>query len=436
MKFVRKNLGLIIVIISAIIPVFGWFLMSSLTIRFSSPSMIFRSFGQLTGLLGMSLLSINFILAARFRFLDKLFNGLNNVYVKHHLIGAISFCLLLFHPTFLIIQYLFISLRASFLLIFSINNLAIILGELGLLLFILLMVFTFYFHFKYQSWKNTHKFLGIVLLFGGLHMLLIPSDISNNVLLRYYMLGLVILGMFSYFHRTIFRVYRKSEYRYKLIKVERINDAVAELIFSPQAERINFKPGQFVFLRFELDGILSESHPFSITSSPDNDSLSFGIKTLGDYTSMTYFLKPEATCLIEGPFGVFSYLNAKSKKQLWIGGGIGITPFLSMARQIDATKTNLDYKIDLYYSVKNESEAAFSPEFTKISQRNDNFKFHQHFSKTDGYIGADYILKNSENIHDAEIFLCGPPSFMKNLREQFVKFNIKNNKIHSEEFNL
>ncbi|MFA6177483.1 MAG: ferric reductase-like transmembrane domain-containing protein [Candidatus Paceibacterota bacterium] len=411
--------------------------------RFFSNGATFQSLGQITGLLGMALLSINFILGARFIFLDKLFNGLNQVYIKHHIIGAISFCLLLFHPVFLIIQYILISLRASFDFILAFQNIPVLLGEFALLAMIVLMVITFYFNFKYENWKTSHQYLGIVLLLSGLHMFYIPSDVSNNIILRYYMLGLLILGIYSYLHRTIFRIYKEGEFEYKLTEVKKINDTIVELKLSPLSKKIKFIPGQFVFLRFvesvQTGGksILSESHPFSITSSSEDEELFLSIKTLGDYTSMIYLLKPGAVCRIEGPFGAFSYLKANSKRQIWIAGGVGITPFLSMAREINITniKNNV-YDIDLYYVVKNTSEAAFADEFIEFSKNNKNFKFHQYFSDEKGRISTSFISKNSQNIDKAEIFLCGPVGFMKSLREEFVKLGFINNKIHSEEFSI
>lgn len=437
MKSSKNNLGLVLVWILVIIPLVIWFFMMPLTVRFSSSGAIFRSLGQVTGLLGMALLSINFILTARFKFLDRWFSGLNIVYIKHHLIGSVAFALLLFHPTFLIIQYLLISLKASFDFLFSFQIFYIILGEIALLVFIVLMVFTFYFNFKYQNWKNTHKYLGIVLFFGGWHMLFVPSDISNSAILKYYMLFLAGLGGLSYLYRTIFGVYKRSEYKYKLEEVKKINGNIVELKLKPLTKKIKFLPGQFIFLRFEDNGILSESHPFSITSSPDSGELSLGIKTLGDFTSMVYLLKPGAFCSIEGPFGAFSYLKAKSKRQIWMAGGIGITPFLSMARQIDAMGNNQNnYKIDLYYAVKNASEAAFASEFEEISRRNGNFKLHQHFSEKEGYISAKFVVNNNNDVSDAEVFLCGPSGFMQSLREQFIKLGLNNDKIHSEEFSL
>mgnify|MGYP001590492644 CR=1 FL=1 len=434
-KSLKDNFSYILVWILAVIPVVIWFFMMPLADRFLSTSGTFRSLGQVAGLLGMSLLSINFVLSARFKFLDRWFKGLNRVYIKHHLIGSVAFALLLFHPTFLIIQYLLISLKASFDFLFSFQIFYIILGEIALLVFIILMVITLYLNFKYQNWKNTHKYLGVVLFIGGLHMLLVPSDISNNALLKYYMLFLASIGALSYIYRTILSIYKKKEYKYRLIEVVKINENIVELKMKPLEESINFLPGQFIFLRFENDGVLSESHPFSITSYPGDTNLSLGVKTLGDYTSMIYFLKPGAICSIEGPFGVFSYLKTKSKRQIWIAGGIGITPFLSMARHVATGKSN-DYEINLYYSVKNEGEAAFIEELEEISRLKSNFKLHHHFSDKDGHISAGLIVRSSNEVSEAEIFLCGPPAFMQSLREQFVSLGFSNDKIHSEEFSL
>jgi predicted ferric reductase len=238
-------------------------------------------------------------------------------------------------------------------------------------------------------------------------------------------------------------IYKKEEYKYKLEEVIKVNDNIVELKLIPLGPKIKFLPGQFIFLRFNPptqtgnEDILSESHPFSITSSPDNDYLSLGIKTLGDYTSMVYLLKPGAICKIEGSFGVFSYVRAKSKRQIWIAGGIGITPFLSMVRQIDTSGGKSgEYKIDLYYSVKNESDAAFAGELAQIAGRNSNFKLHQHFSEKEGYISARLVVIYNDDISDADVFLCGPSGFMQSLREQFVKLGFANEKIHSEEFSL
>ncbi|MFA6270067.1 MAG: ferric reductase-like transmembrane domain-containing protein [Candidatus Paceibacterota bacterium] len=435
MKYFKNNAGYVLMWILALIPLVIWYFMRPLDIRFGSSGQTLRSLGQLTGLLGMALLSLNFVLSARFKFLDRWFAGLNNAYVKHHIIGALSFCFLLFHPTFLFIQYLFISLKASFDFIFSVDDWPIVLGDIALLVIIGLMVITFYLNFKHENWKKTHQYLGLVLFLGGFHMFLVPSDISNNNILKFYMITLAVWGAYAFVYRTILGVYKKGEFKYRLMEVLKINESVVELKFKPLEESIKFLAGQFVFLRFDVPGILSESHPFSIASAHKTD-LSLGVKALGDYTSMVYLQKPGVVASIEGPFGAFSYLKAKSKRQIWVAGGIGVTPFLSMARDIDISKNTGGYEIDFYYSAKNDKESAFGQELVEISAHNPGFKFYQHFSDISGYISADFIAQNIKDIVSAEIFLCGPVAFMKSLREQFIKIGFDNRMIHSEEFSF
>lgn len=425
----------------AAIPVLTWALMLPLSGRFAGLSASFRSLGQVSGLLGLALLSINFILSARFKFLDRWFLGLNKVYLKHHIVGALSFGLILLHPVFLTVQFLIISLPSAYLFIFSFDSWALNFGKIGLSIFVAIMVITFYMSLRYERWKSTHQYLGLVLFFGGVHSLFMPSDISNNLFLKSYMLALTFCAALSYGYRTIFKLYRRNEYKYELSKVVKVSEKIAELKFRPLGKKIDFIPGQFVFIRFDSKNsdskegkTLAQSHPFSIISDPASQELSLGVKALGDYTSLLSELAPGQVVSIEGPFGSFSHTKASSKKQIWVAGGIGITPFLGMARAMKKEGA-ADYKIDLYYSIRNASEAAFGSELMEIAGQNRNFRFHEYFSGKNGLISAELVAKESD-LSGADVFLCGPADFMKSLREQFIKLGMNGRFIHSEEFSL
>ena len=434
MKYLKNNLAYLGVWFLALVPVFIWLFLKPIPTRFASPGLIFRSLGQLTALVGTALLSLNFVLSTRFKFLDKIFFGLNRVYIHHHQIGLIAFCLLLFHPMFLITRYLAISLGAAFNFILPFNDPGVILGEMGLLVFILLIVLTIYTKLKHQVWKGTHKFLGLVLIFGVIHMLAVPSDISSNALLKYYMLLLAVVGFFAFIYRVVFLVYRFGEYHYKLKSVKDLKNNIIELQLVPLDQKMDFLPGQFVFVRFKESGF-TESHPFSVASSLPDGGLNLNIKALGDYTAHLKNLKPGTTCLIEGPFGDFSYIKVQSRRQIWVAGGIGITPFIAMAKHL-SENGEFDYAVDLYYSIKNQNEATFANELSAIARNRSNFRFFKHFSDQNGHISAHTIISKNENIHGIEVFLCGPPLFMKSLREQFLKLGLSNYQIHSEEFNF
>jgi predicted ferric reductase len=174
-----------------------------------------------------------------------------------------------------------------------------------------------------------------------------------------------------------------------------------------------------------------ESHPFSIASSNLENNLKIIVKNFGDFTSEFKNLKVGDEVLVDGPFGYFSYNNFKNKNQIWIAGGIGITPFLSMIKNLDKV-----YNIDFYYSVKEDKEAIHLSELQDISQKNSNLKFISWVSSKMGYIKGETISSMSKGLKGKEIFLCGPSGFMESLKDQFVSLGVDIKKIHYENFSL
>lgn len=435
MKIFLGSTGVFLISVLTAAPVLIWFSMQSLPMRFGSFELVMTSLGQLTALAGMALFSINLVLSGRFKFLEKYFNGLNRMYIIHHVVGGLSFVLLLGHPIFLVIRFIPTSVKFAFSFLFGFSDWAVTLGEISLLVMIALLVITFYARWRYENWKLSHQWLGLAFFIGGLHMFFIPSDVSASILLRVYMLGLAGVGLGVFLYKTVLRLNRRTEYDYIVEGVDRVSENVVSVNLSPASKKMEFIPGQFVFVRFEDGGVPRESHPFSITTNPSSGALSLGIKVLGDFTAMLYFLRKGTRARVEGPFGAFSYSRFLNRKQVWIAGGIGITPFLSMARDI-ASSQGKDYDVDLFYSVKDKDEAIFLEELVSIAVKKPNFRIFPFYSNERGLISADFISKHSTDFAKREIFLCGPPMFMKALRKQFREKKIPNRNIHSEEFQL
>lgn len=426
----RKYVGISLIVILTIIPVILWFPYAT----FSDTKSIFLSIGQALGLMGSVLLSINIILSGRFKFLESLFAGLNQIYIVHHFIGAIVLILLLYHPVFVALFYLKISIVAAIKILFSgPSNIPVFLGLLSLLVMIFALIFTFFIKLPYQIWKITHKFLGVSLLLASIHIFLIPSTVSKDLVLRFYILGLSALGLLAYLYRVLLFKFLVKRFNYPVESAKPIHPEVTEVILKPKDKEMKYQPGQFVFVDFSSLGIPKEVHPFSLTSSPESKNLSLAIKSSGDYTEAVKLLKTGALAQIEGPFGHFTYTRYENKRQIWVAGGIGITPFLSMARSL---KPGTTYKIDLYYQVGVPEEAVYLDELKQISEKVPSFKIIPHFSKTQERLSAEIISKTSTDYLSADIFLCGPPPMMASLRLQFRKIGIKNSHIHSEEFSL
>ncbi|HLP86927.1 MAG TPA: ferric reductase-like transmembrane domain-containing protein [Candidatus Paceibacterota bacterium] len=422
---------LLVISILTLIPIVIWASIEPLSLRFLDVNTATTSIGQILGLAGMTLFSINLILAGRFKFLDKYFKGLDKVYVHHSKIGSLSFSLILFHPIFLVVKYLSISIREAGLFFVPFLNMPITWGIISLILMIGLLSVTLYINLKYHVWKLSHKFMILAFFFAILHVLNISSDVSRSNLLNYYILTLAFIGLAVSFHQAFLNKFLSKKFKYKIANIKELNENVAEIEMEPVKEGINFENGQFAFFSFQSEGVSSESHPFTISSSSKDNNLKITVKNLGDFTGLLKNLKLGDKVIIDGPYGNFSYNKVESKDQIWIAGGIGITPFLSMVKNLGS-----EYNVDLYYSVKENKEAVYLQNLKEISEKTPNFKFNLWEAKDKGYINGNAISDRSNGLDSKDIFLCGPPSFMESLKNQFLSLGVDLNKIHYENFSF
>ncbi len=434
MKNKEKKNGVYLIILFLIFPIiFLYFIQYKYIIPFSFENIIV-TLGELFGLIGIVMFSINLILSARFSFINKLFHGLSDIYKKHNILGQIAFILLLFHPILLLPRYT-PSLLDAFSFLFIGDSLAINLGIVSIWLMIILIILTLFLKPKYNIWKITHKFFGLALFLGALHVYLIPSFIMDNVLLKSYILGFGIIGILAFLYQSIFKKYFTRNYKYIVDNVIHLSEKVIEINMKPYDKKINFNAGQFIFISFKQKG-LSEVHPFSISSSPDDELLTITVKNLGDFTKkLINELNNGTIAMVEGPYGIFSYNIINNEKQIWIAGGIGVTPFVSFAKDLVKKKTK-GLKITLFYCVKNKEESVYLTLLKDLENKIDGFFVIPFYSRINGHINSSKIKQNINNLSDNDFFICAPPTMIQSLRVDLEDNNIHRLRIHSEEFNF
>lgn len=424
----KFNFGLILSLLVSLITIFIWFIVRSGTPTFETYSSFTHSFGQLFGLIGVALFSLSLLFMTRFKFLENLFGGLDKMYEYHHKFGIISFILILFHPILLVLKFVpsNFKLAAKYLLpsgAWSVNF-----GIIALGIMILLIVLTMFIYLKYQKWKFSHKFLGLVYMLTLLHIFLVTTDISRYLALKVYMIILSIMGIISFIYSIFIRP-NVNQYSYELSNLE-IRNKVILLKMRPLGKKLNFKSGQFVFIRIKDKSFSKEQHPFSIVSSPQEEEITLGIKQSGDYTYSLSDLKMGTKIDLEGSYGGFWNLEAK-KNKLIIAGGIGITPFISILSSLKHSE-----KVDLYYCTSTKSEMVFLKELKKIIILNKNIKLIEWNSDEKGRINFSIINKLTTDLDKKDILICGPSSLTNSLYKDFKKNKIKVKNIYFENFNI
>ncbi len=422
------------------VPIIAWALTVSWKDNLSSDFLFLTTLGQFSGILGMQLFAFTLILSSRLTFLEFFFGGLDRMYVIHHRTGVIAFALLALHPLVLAFRFLGDSVEEvmNFLTpTFGSSTFPKDIGILAILLMLVLIGLTFYgSFFSYPKLKVAHKFLGAAFFLGGLHMYLIPGVITDNFFVKVFCVTTALVGVVLFTYRSLLARYVVMKYSYTVDTTKDIGSGCVEITLRPAKKKVlTHLPGQFAMLSFiNAKSVSDEEHPFTISSASLDGSLRFSVKALGDYTTELQKLGIGVKAKVEGPFGEFSYLYG-DKEQIWVAGGIGVTPFVSMAEHL-LRQEKMEYVVDFFYSVRSETDGVYKAMFDQLAAKHDQFKFHFMPSDKAGYVTGEGILKTVKDGDSRDYFVCGPPPMMLALREQLIALNVNEDKIHSERFAL
>lgn len=202
-----------------------------------------------------------------------------------------------------------------------------------------------------------------------------------------------------------------------------------------------FKPGQF--LSFKISDHKKVYRSYSISGSCENQSLiQVSIKILPDGIGSNWFhtLKVGETVLAHPPGGLFTDDDLEGESRVFIAGGIGITPFLSML--LTAVDRGENNKTTLFYGARSTADLAFHEILLTLAKRNPNFNYYPILSEDSdgnwdgltGFITYDLILSKITDPKFEKFFFCGPPIMTDGITDSLIENGVDKKSIHSEKF--
>ena len=285
---------------------------------------------------------------------------------------------------------------------------------------------------RHEVFLRVHRLLGVVFVLGGVHAFRVDALRAESPWLRWYLVVVTAAGLAAWAYRSgLGRTLVPRAY-YEVAGVRRLHPTVIELRLRPLDEPLAFAPGQLVFVGLDDPAVGRELHPFSITSAPGEDELRLVIRSAGDFTSVLDAVSPGSQCRVEGPYGTFWRDGADADRQVWIAGGIGITPFLSMARSLPDDVG----AVDLYYCTGDAPAAVLIDELYAVADRHPTVRVIPVAADRLGFLRADDVRAASGNLSRTHIFLCGPPQMIDALRGQFEDMGVPAGRIHYEDFRM
>lgn len=388
---------------------------------------------QLTGILALSTFTAAGVLTARIPRLDRWFGGLVRIWHIHRALGFSAFVLVMVHVLLVALAALPVSASRSIEALFPpLSAWPIWIGWASLALLVLFMLPGFgpLARLSYQNWKRFHALCGLALVLALAHGIVLGAT-------PWLWLVLGTLAVIAVVWRRLLSPFiaRKG---YWVEGVDQLARDVYELRLRPELYGIEWHPGQFVYLtpmEPELKAGYREEHPFTISSHDREGVMRIGIKALGDATEALKDIPRGSLVRVEGPYGRFLEPLEPTRARLWLGGGIGVTPFVAGVRALrDGVMTAPD--TTLFYLANRPERAYYRNELLQAAVDTKGLRVVEHYMNEQGHITEAFLAHHCPDFAEREVWLCGPPPMIDHLKRLLIQAGVPRRRIHTEAFDF
>jgi predicted ferric reductase len=387
---------------------------------YSGPIEPLRVIGEVLASWVLTVLALNLLMTTRAKWIERIFGGLDKMYTIHRRAAFIAVALLIVH-------FVIVPKSVEFHAGKPLGIVAIVLILIGVILSAAPPLKR---KIPYHRWLPMHRLMGLFFAVGVTHAFLAPTLLSELVFIRAYLSVVATVAVGAWLYRAFFCRLINRPLPCVVDQVQDKGTGTLEVLLKSCGKPLDYRPGQFAFVTFPTSGS-KEAHPFTISNGPSSTDLRFTIKALGDYTStLANRLEVGQSATVDGPFGHFTSHDIQGKRQLWIAGGIGITPFLALSDEL-----NPDTEVDLYWSVKDASEAVYEQELRIRQEKNPTFRFHPWISDEQGFLTAKE-LGDKDHLSDCDVLICGPAGLRDALIDQLKEMGVSKRRVHFEEFSF
>ena len=399
-----------------------------------------------TGVIGIGVMSAGMILALRPVRVESLFGGLDKIYRLHKWLGVTGLAFSVIHwllargtkwavgwgwlvkpargPRAALTDPVAMFFREQ-------RGLAESMGEWAFYAAVVLIIIALAKRFPYRLFFKTHRLLALAYLTLVLHsVLLMPFSYWSQAM------GIVIALLMAggSIAAAVSLAGRVGHWRKAVGEIEELlrfpDNRVLKVAIRFKDRWPGHEAGQFAFVTFSTD---EGAHPFTISSGWTGDGrLFFLIKGIGDYTArLPQLLHVGDLVTVEGPYGRFDFASGKHR-QIWIGGGIGITPFIARMKALAVEPDGRE--VVLFYSTA-EPDEGFIERLRRDAQAA-GVALHVLISARDGRLDVARVCETVPGWAEADVWFCGPAGFGQALREGFVAKGLETGDFHQELFDM
>lgn len=403
-----------------------------------------KQFILLTGILALGYMSAAMLLAARPVWLEKRLNGLDKMYRLHKHLGIGAFAVLSLHwLAFKAGKWLTQAgvlqrpRRLSGSLTEGVNWHAVAndIGEYAFYAFVIFAVVSLAEKiFSYKKFMVLHKLAGLIFIAGGVHTLLLLKWTPSDTLYNTVAILMIAAGVYCAWLSLGGKIGRGRKAAGRVTQTRKLADNTLSFHLQLDAD-IHYRPGQFIYLNL-LDG--ESPHPFTVVNyHAPTRTLELAVKALGDYTrKLPDTLHPGQRAEVEGGYGRF--LLADDARQVWVGAGIGITPFIAWLEALAAGRQSAEHieKIVFFYCAASAREACFLQRLQQLTRKITCVDFRVLLAEQGEQLTPAMIAEKMKNQHNYSVSFCGPAPFAEALKKGLAATGWDTGRFHNELFSM
>lgn len=382
-----------------------------------------------SGVAALVLMAFAAVLGARWKWVESVFGGLDRVYETHKWLGVWALVFASVHLVFKAGMPAWDTAAIIELPSFLVR----LLRQLSFVALMVIVLLALNRKIPYRTWRWWHKLSGPLFLVVVLHWLSFKTPIALGSAAGVWLAAAATLGIVGALYKLLLYPSLSRHAGYRITQVLPGPSAVS-LVMAPLGAGIARQAGQFAFVSIGAPG-LREPHPFTIASAGAADEpVRFVIRALGDYTTR---LVAEAAigmvAEVHAPFGRFAR-PAGARREVWIAGGVGISPFLAWLG--DASAGGLE-RVTLFNFQTPAREFPASEEVGVLARARgveyvpmpvgiESPAFQERFAELAAQAGPERL----------EVCFCGPRGLLEQVRRAMARHKVPEARLHYEYFDF
>ena len=396
----------------------------------------------LSGLLSISLMSVAMLLATRPTWLEAPLGGMDRVYRTHKWAGILACAFAALHWLIEMSSDLLKAIigRAGRIprenyagMVEVLRDLAEDLGEWAIYALLAMLAVSLWKRFPYRAWRFLHRAMPLLYLMLAFHALLLAPAGYWTQAVGALLAILIAGGIYGSVLSVSGRIGRSRQVPGSVVSLDHPAPDVLAVRCRLDREWPGHRPGQFAFVSFDRS---EGQHPFTIASADSSDrEMGFQIKALGDYTrQLAGRLSVGQAVQVEGPYGRFD-INRRQRgaQQIWIAGGIGVTPFLAWLEALQRRPDDAPVA-DLHYCTRDRDADPFASRLEALCERLPTISLKMHDSRQGQELSAAMLALGRDDSRPAEVWFCGPQGLANGLRSGLQELWRGRLRFHQEAF--